>query len=59
MDVAFMVMYHESGDIGGMIVLHVDDIMVATDGSKHMEAQVEKFHAKYPFGEWEYVCKKV
>ena len=58
MDVAFMVLYHDTGDIGGMIVLHVDDIMVATDGSKFMEGQVEKFHAKYPFGEWEYVSTK-
>jgi len=29
--------------------------MVATDGSDFMEAQIEKFHAKYPFGEWEKV----
>jgi len=58
MDVAFMVIYHDDGSLGAMIVLHVDDIMVATDGSDYMEAQVEKFHAKYPFGEWEYVAKK-
>ncbi len=57
MDVAFLVYYHPDGSLGAMIILHVDDIMVATDGSKVTEAMVEKVHKKYPFGEWEYVAK--
>jgi len=55
MDVAFMIYYHDNGSVGAMIILHVDDIMVSTDGSKQVEDAVEKFRTKYPFGEWEYV----
>ena len=58
MDVAFMVYYHEDGQVGAMIVLHVDDIMVATDNTPVCEDMVEQFHQKYPFGEWEYVRKQ-
>ena len=58
MDVAFLVYYQEDGSIGAMIILHVDDVLVATDGSKKMETAVEAFHKKYPFGEWEYVKDK-
>ncbi len=55
LDVAFMVCYHDDGSLGAMIILHVDDVMVATDGTPYMEAKVEEFHKKYPFGEWENV----
>jgi len=55
MDVAFMIYHHENDFVGAMIVLHVDDIMVSTDGSKQVEEAMEKFRTKYPFGEWEYV----
>ena len=58
MDVASMVYYDDDGIIGAMIILHVDDVLVATGGSKKMEAAVEAFHQKYPFGEWEYVEDK-
>ncbi len=48
MDVAFMVKYHDDGSIGAMVILHVDDVSVATDSSKKTEAAVEPFHQKYP-----------
>ena len=47
-----MVMYHDNGSLGGMIVLHVDDIVIATDGTDEIEAKVETLREKYPFGEW-------
>ena len=31
MDPAFMIWYHESGSVGIMLILHVDDVMIATD----------------------------
>ncbi len=52
MDPAFMVFHHDNGNVGMVLVLHVDDIMIASDGSKRAEAMVEKIHSKYPFGEW-------
>ena len=44
--------YYESGDVGTMIVLHVDDIALASDGTKCTEKLVTTIHAKYPLGEW-------
>ena len=40
-----------------MIILHVDDVMIATDGSPQMEKLVASIHDKYPFGEWVKVCE--
>ena len=56
MDVAFLVWHHPSGDVGVMCILHVDDVMIATDSSVEAEAQVETFRAKYDFGEWRSVA---
>ena len=52
MDVAFMVYYNEDNTVGGMLILHVDDLLVATDGSAEVEAAVALLHEKYPFGQW-------
>ena len=49
---AFMVHYRENGSIGAIAIIHVDDLMVASDGSKEAEALVERLHKRYPFGEW-------
>ena len=50
-DTAFLVWYYGDGSVGIMIVLHVDDIMIANDGTKTTEKIVEAIHKKYPFGE--------
>ena len=52
MDPAFMIHYLPDGSIGAMAIIHVDDLMIAGDGSKAMEALIERLHSKYPFGEW-------
>ena len=57
MDPAMMVYYYDSGDVGAMIVLHVDDIMIASDSTKCIEKLVNAIHTKYPFGEWVEVWK--
>ena len=51
-DVAFLVYYYEDGSVGILIILHVDDIMISNDGTKHTEAIVKNIYEKYPFGEW-------
>ena len=53
MDPAFMVFYHPNGNVGAMLVVHVDDVMLATDGSKDAQDMVDRFHKRFPFGEWE------
>ena len=52
MDIAFLVWYYDSGDVGIMIILHVDDVQVAYDGNKATEKIVQTLYQKYPFGEW-------
>ena len=52
MDVAYLVHYLEDGSLDAQIILHVDDMMISTNGSQSAEAMVEALHRKYPFGEW-------
>ena len=52
MDIAFLIYYHDDGSVGAMLVLHVDDMMIAHDGSKIMRSKVNQINSKYPFGEW-------
>lgn len=35
-----------------MLILHVDDLMVTSDGSPEMQKLTEEIHGQYPFGEW-------
>ena len=60
-DVAFIVFYSLDGDIGILIIIHIDDVQISNDGTKATEAIVKKIHDKYPFGEWvnAYEVKKV
>ena len=34
------------------MILHVDDLMIAGDGSPATEDVIEKLHKRFPFGEW-------
>ena len=52
LDPAFFILRNSKLEPCAMIVLHVDDLMVSTDGSEHAEEQVKKLCARFPFGEW-------
>lgn len=52
LDPAFFVLRDKGGSPHAMIVLHVDDLMVSTDGSDFAEEQVRKLYDRFPFGEW-------
>ena len=52
MDVAFLVRYGDEGSLSAMIVLHVDDMMIAHDGSTTCKHMLEKIRNTYPMGEW-------
>ena len=41
-----------------MLVIHVDDVLVATNGSDEVEEGVNKFCERFPLGEWDYVAKQ-
>ena len=52
LDPALFVHRNEAGKPDGLLVLHVDDLMVATDGNHQVEHTVEKLYERFPFGEW-------
>lgn len=48
----------EDGSLCAVLVVHVDDVMVAHDGSKYGKEIVEQFHQRYPFGTWQAVAQE-
>jgi len=52
-DQAFFVWRHDDGKLGLMLVVHVDDVLVAHDGAPDTEAMVNRLKKRYPFGEWQ------
>ena len=49
---------NQKGNVIGMLIVHVDDLMVATDDSLLAKQTVEKLHKRFPFGSWDQVCKQ-
>ena len=41
-----------------MLTLHVDDVMIAGDGSRYSESVIDRLHRRFPFGEWSNVAKE-
>lgn len=58
LDPALFISRHADGRPRGLIVLHVDDLMVATDGTREVEQMVSKMCERFPFGEWGLVEKE-
>ena len=58
LDPALFVRRSPQGEPLSMIVIHVDDLMVAGEKSPENDKLVEKLHNKFPFGEWESVAQK-
>jgi hypothetical protein len=52
LDPAMFVLRGKDHTPKGLLVLHVDDLMVATDGSTEAEAGIQKLYQRFPFGEW-------
>ena len=48
----------QKGNVIGMLIVHVDDLMVATDDSLLAKQTVEKLHKRLPFGSWDQACKQ-
>lgn len=51
LDPAFMTL-HDAGGLRARLILHVDDLMVASHGSPEMQRLTEDIQGQYPFGEW-------
>ncbi|CAK0872907.1 unnamed protein product [Prorocentrum cordatum] len=57
LDVAFFCFY--SGDrSAGMLIVHVDDCMLAHDGSAEMRAKEARLRERFPFGSWQVVAQQ-
>ena len=57
LDVVFFCYY--SGDrLAGMLIVHVDDCMVAHDGSPEMRAKEKQLKDRFPFGSWTVVAEQ-
>ena len=52
LDPALFVHRDKNGKPNGLLVLHVDDLMIATDGSPEVETTVDMLYKRFPFGEW-------
>ena len=45
-----------SGEVGAVLLVHVDDCLTASDGSSELMALIEIVHKRFPFGQWDVVC---
>jgi len=52
-----MVHRRRDGTVDVVVIIHVDDLMIASDGSRDAEARVQQLHDRFPFGEWVEVSK--
>ncbi|CAE7266153.1 RE1 [Symbiodinium natans] len=52
LDPALFFARESDGRLIGALIVHVDDIMIATDGSCKAERMVKLLHERFPFGEW-------
>lgn len=46
------------GNLKGMAIIHVDDILVGHDGSDEVSGTVSKLNGLFPFGDWDRVIEK-
>ena len=54
----FYLRHPDHGTICGLLVVHVDDVMLAIDQSTFAEQTAERFHARFPFGTWQNVARE-
>ena len=52
LDPALFIHRNGFGVPNGMLVVHVDDLMVATNGDSEVEQMVGRLYERFPFGEW-------
>jgi len=52
-DQALFAWRNASGQLGLVLAVHVDDIIVAHDGSPEARAVLDKLGARFPFGDWQ------
>ena len=59
LDQAFFRLYNSDGKVCALLITHVDDLMMATDGSVFAEEKIEQLRRRLPFGQWKVVQNEV
>ena len=57
-DPALYYLRDSSGALKGVLIIHVDDIMLAGDDSDFTTQAFERLHQRFPFGTWQNVDKQ-
>ena len=57
-DPAMFMLRNPSGKLVGLMIVHVDDVMVCHDGSPFALETVERLRKRFPFGTWQRVCEQ-
>ena len=57
-DPAMFMLREPSGKLVGLMIVHVDDVMVCHDGSPFASEIVERLRRRFPFGTWQRVCEQ-
>ena len=57
-DPAVFMLRNDQGHLCGIMVIHVDDLMVCHDGSEFSRQIVERLGKRFPFGTWDRVADK-
>ena len=57
-DPAVFMLRNERGTLCGIMIIHVDDLMVCHDGSEFSRSVVDRLGKRFPFGTWDRVPDK-
>ena len=57
-DPAVFMLRNPTGKLVGLMIVHVDDVMVSHDGSLFASEVVDQLRKRFPFGTWQRVCEE-
>ena len=57
-DPALFALRSEAGCLCGLLLVHVDDIMICHDGSEYGRAITDRLNRRFPFGTWQNVAEQ-
>ena len=57
-DPAAFYLREPNGKLVGMMIIHVDDVMIGTDQGAYAGEVVERLRGRFPFGTWQAVAKE-
>lgn len=58
-DPAMFYLNSKQGVLCDLLIVHVDDLMIAVDGSDYANSVVKNLKQRFPFGTWQCVCQEI